>query len=96
MVVFDVLSANGEDVRGLPLRERKQWLQGNSTPLPHVRTLEYVPTYGEALFDVITDHDCEGIVRKRLDSPYRAGRQPTWRKTKNQRYSRQEALRWLG
>jgi len=31
LVVFDVLCANGEDVRELPLRERKRWLQGNVT-----------------------------------------------------------------
>jgi ATP-dependent DNA ligase len=31
---------------------------------------------------------------KRADSPYRAGRQPTWIKVKNQDYARREALRF--
>jgi ATP-dependent DNA ligase len=36
----------------------------------------------------------EEIVAKRADSPYRAGRQPTWIKIKNQDYARREALRF--
>jgi ATP-dependent DNA ligase len=36
----------------------------------------------------------EGIVAKRADSPYRAGRQPTWVKIKNRDYWRREALRF--
>jgi ATP-dependent DNA ligase len=36
--------------------------------------------------------DLGGIVAKRMDAPYLAGRQPAWRKIRNQAYSRQEAL----
>ena len=94
LVVFDVLCANGEDLRSLPLSERKQWIQRNLTSTPRLRVVDCVPIYGEALFAVVAEHDYEGIVAKRLDAPYRAGRQPTWRKVKNQRYSRREALVW--
>jgi bifunctional non-homologous end joining protein LigD len=59
-----------------------------------VRAGDYVPTHGQALFAVIAEHDCEGIVAKRLDAPYRAGRQSTWQKIKNAAYSRREALVW--
>jgi ATP-dependent DNA ligase len=38
--------------------------------------------------------DIEGIVAKRLDAPYSAGRQLAWLKIKNRKYSRQEALRF--
>jgi len=62
-------------------------------PTARVRVVDCVPTYGEALFAVVAEQNYEGIEAKRLDSPYRPGRQPTWRKIKNQRYSRQEALR---
>jgi bifunctional non-homologous end joining protein LigD len=96
LVVFDVLHADGEDLRPLPLLERKAWLQRSLTRNRHLRVVDYVPTYGEALFDVVSEHDYEGVVAKRLDAPYRAGRQLTWRKIKNQRYSRQEALRGRG
>jgi bifunctional non-homologous end joining protein LigD len=94
LVVFDVLCAGGEDLRPLPLTRRKRWLQRNLTSSPRLRVVDCVPTYGEALFAVVTEHDYEGIVAKRLDAPYRASRQPTWRKVKNQRYSRREALVW--
>jgi bifunctional non-homologous end joining protein LigD len=94
LVVFDVLCANGEDLRGLPFFARKAWLRRTVTPTARVRVVDCVPTYGEALFGVVSEHDYEGIVAKRLDAPYRAGRQPTWRKIKNQAYSRREALVW--
>jgi hypothetical protein len=38
---------------------------------------------GEALFAKVCELDLEGIVAKQSDSPYRAGRQPTWIKVKN-------------
>jgi bifunctional non-homologous end joining protein LigD len=96
LVVFDVLYADGEDLRPLPLSERKQWLQHNLSPAPRLRVVDCVPTFGEALFTVVAEHDYEGIVAKRLDTSYRAGRQPTWRKIKNPAYSRSEALVWRG
>src|SRR5687767_1715149 len=36
--------------------------------------------------------DQKGIVAKRADSPYKAGRQPIWRKIKNPRFYREEAV----
>jgi hypothetical protein len=45
-----------------------------------VRVVDRVPTFGEALFGVVTEDDCEGTVGKRFDSPYRAARQPACRK----------------
>jgi bifunctional non-homologous end joining protein LigD len=96
LIVFDVLCADGEDVRALPLSDRKQWLRRILPSVPRVRVVDYVSTYGVALFAVVTEHDYEGSVAKRLDAPYRAGRQPTWRKIKNQAYSRREALVWRG
>jgi ATP-dependent DNA ligase len=56
--------------------------------------IESIPTHGEALFAAIAAHEVEGIVGKRLDASYRAGRQPSWVKIKNQQYSRREALQW--
>jgi bifunctional non-homologous end joining protein LigD len=93
LIVFDVLGADGEDLRPLSLAQRKQWLQRNVTPTPRLR-VDCVPTFGEASFAVVSEHDFEGIVAKRFDAPYRAGRKPTWRKVKNAAYSRREALVW--
>jgi bifunctional non-homologous end joining protein LigD len=96
LIVFDVLWADGEDLRPLPLTQRKRWLQRNVTSTPRLRVVDCVPTFGDALFTIVTEHDYEGIVAKRLDAPYRSGRQSTWRKVKNQAYSRREALVWRG
>lgn len=52
--------------------------------------------HGEALFREIAPHDQEGMVAKRLDARYLAGRQPTWLKIKNRAYSRRGAIEWQG
>jgi bifunctional non-homologous end joining protein LigD len=96
LVVFDVLRAGADDLRPHPLWRRKAWLQRNFIPSRRLQLIDAAPTHGEALFAAISAQDFEGIVAKRLDAPYRAGRQPTWRKIKNGGYSRQEALRWHG
>jgi ATP-dependent DNA ligase len=49
-----------------------------------------------ALFHAIALEDHEGIVAKRADAPYRAGRQPAWVKIKNRNYSRRAAVEWQG
>lgn len=95
LVVFDVLWTDDEDLRPLSLAQRKRWLHRNVTSTPCLRVVDCVPTYGEALFTIVTEHDYEGIVAKRLDAPYRSGRQATWRKVKNAAYSRREAV-WRG
>ena len=95
LVVFDLLHDDG-DVRHLPLVERRARLQERVAGAAGIQVVEAIPTHGEALFAAIVEQDHEGIVAKRLDAPHRAGRQPTWRKVKNQRCSRQEALRWRG
>ena len=48
------------------------------------------------VFHVIVEHDHEGIVAKRIDAPYRAGRQSTWVKIKNRAYSSRDAVVWHG
>ena len=49
-------------------------------------------SHGEALFAKAVELDIGGIVAKRLDAAYSAGRQLAWLKIKNRNYSRQEAL----
>ena len=43
-------------------------------------------------FVPIAAQDFAGTVGKRLDSPYKAGRQPSWLKIKNPDYSSKEVL----
>ena len=92
LVIFDVLQAGEVDLRPLSLAERKAWLRAHMTSHPRLRLSDTVETRGEALFAAIAAQGFEGIVGKRLDSPYKAGRQPSWVKIRNPDYPRKEAL----
>ena len=90
--VFDVLMLDGEDLRGLPLLERKKILEGCIVQgAPNVQFVDHVETKGEAPYEDICALDMEGIVAKPLESPYRLikGRNPWW-KIKNPNYSQAE------
>ena len=92
LCVFDVLVANGCDVRALPLGERKQRLRAIVEDAPGIQLVSALEAHGEALFAKAVELDIEGIVAKRLDAAYSAGRQLAWLKIKNRNYSRQEVL----
>src|SRR5688572_11599926 len=83
--VFDVLWADGEDLRGTPLRERQKRLAAAVTPMGAVRLHEPFQEEGKALFKAAQEQGLEGIVAKRLDSPYIEGRSAAWIKIKAQR-----------
>lgn len=79
-VVFDVVRVLGQDVTGLPLRDRRALLEQLDLAGPHVQV---PPTYpdGGALHAATLDQGLEGIVSKALDSPYRPGtRSSEWLK----------------
>jgi bifunctional non-homologous end joining protein LigD len=83
---FDLLFVEGEDLRPLPLRDRKARLQelieglkGKHAGLQHV---EHFETPGDAVLQSACRMHLEGIVSKELDAPYRSGRAGSWVKTK--------------
>jgi len=80
--VFDVLWADGRDVRPRPLRERKGILQDLVTFAGPLRFTEHVNTDGEAYFRQACASGWEGVIAKRADAPYRAGRSRDWLKFK--------------
>ena len=85
--VFDVLFAGGEDLRPLPLDERKARLKVLADELPkaaaqHIRYVDHFVTAGQAVLDSACRMHLEGIVSKRLDAAYRSGRTETWLKAK--------------
>jgi bifunctional non-homologous end joining protein LigD len=82
MYVFDVLWADGRDVRALPLRERKRLLRGLLSFRDPLRFTEHRDTDGEAYWREACGNGWEGIVAKRADSPYRPGRTRDWLKFK--------------
>jgi bifunctional non-homologous end joining protein LigD len=81
--VFDLLFAAGEDLRPLPLTERKRRLKAavEAAP-PTVRFVEHFVAAGEAVLLSACRMDLEGIVSKRLDSPYASGKGEAWVKSK--------------
>jgi bifunctional non-homologous end joining protein LigD len=79
LCAFDLLQFNDMDVRSLPIEERK--LLGKSHP-----GIEFNRTFdveGSIVFHHACKLGCEGIVSKRLGSPYRSGRSADWIKVKN-------------
>jgi bifunctional non-homologous end joining protein LigD len=86
---FDLLWLDGDDLRLLPLEERKrqltELLPADTGPLYKILTLE---EHGRALFGAIRKLDLEGIVAKRKSDPYHSA--TTWYKIKNPGYSQGE------
>jgi bifunctional non-homologous end joining protein LigD len=80
--LFDVLYADGRDTRPLPLLERKKVLRSLLTFDGPLRFTEHRDTEGEAYFREACAAGWEGLVAKRADAPYRAGRTKDWLKFK--------------
>jgi bifunctional non-homologous end joining protein LigD len=80
--VFDVLRAEGRDVRQLPLLERKKVLKqllSYGGPLKHT---VYRSQNAEAYWEEAQRSGWEGLIAKRADSHYVAGRSRDWLKFK--------------
>ena len=82
--LFDVLWADGRDLRPLPLMERKQVLAGLLTFGDPIRQTTHRTDDGEAYYARACASGWEGLVVKRGDSPYRPGRSRDWLKFKCQ------------
>jgi bifunctional non-homologous end joining protein LigD len=82
--LFDVLWANGRDVRELPLRQRKQVLRQILSFGKAIRFTTHRTNNGEAYYAYACASGWEGLVVKRADSPYRPGRSKDWLKFKCQ------------
>ena len=84
---FDLLYLNGADLRAVPLLERKAALQKLLEKKPKtaeiLRYSEHVQGQGAEFFARAKERGLEGIVSKRADSSYRAGRSRDWQKSKS-------------
>jgi ATP-dependent DNA ligase len=76
------LWAGGRDVRPLPLLERKKILRGLLSFDDPLRFTEHRDTEGEAYYREACAQGWEGLIAKRADAPYRAGRTKDWLKFK--------------
>ena len=83
---FDLLWLDGSDLRDRPLLERKKLLRKLLSRRP--KSVLYVDhvTSGTELFQVICDHDMEGVVAKQASAKY-TPEATTWVKIKNRQYS---------
>ena len=84
LCAFDLIELEGEDLRRAPIEHRKRKLAKLvRSPHPGIVLNEHYDGDGEIVFEHACKLGCEGIVSKRLGSPYRSGRSPHWVKVKN-------------
>ena len=88
---FDLLFADGMDLRPLPLGERKQQLkkllearakESDKGKARLIRYVEHFETGGDAILQSARKLSLEGIVSKKLSAPYQSGRSENWTKAK--------------
>ena len=86
LVAFDLIERDGEDLRDLPLIERKRRLGrliGKTKNRRAIQYGEHLKGNGASVLDYVCRLGLEGIVSKRVDAPYRSGPSKTWLKSKN-------------
>jgi bifunctional non-homologous end joining protein LigD len=79
---FDLLHCDGYDLRRSPLIERKQLLQRLLHTTERIRFSDHQVERGKEIFELAKANGLEGIVAKRLDSPYVSERSTSWVKLK--------------
>lgn len=81
---FDLLFADGKDLRALPLSERKARLEKMlaKAKSERIRYVEHFATGGDTVLQSACRMALEGIVSKRSGDPYRSGRTESWSKAK--------------
>ena len=84
---FDLLFADGEDLRRLPLGERKarlkKLLEARPKAKPDRSAMSSISRAdGDAILESARKLSLEGIVSKKLGAPYRSGRSESWTKAK--------------
>nr|WP_245607257.1 non-homologous end-joining DNA ligase [Pseudonocardia spinosispora] len=83
LYLFDVLVLDGQDVTRLPLRDRKVLLRDAVDFTDPLRYSAHRNTDGEKYLRDACEAGWEGLIAKRADAPYRAGRRSdTWLKFK--------------
>ena len=85
LYAFDLIEHDGDDLRDLPLIERKRRLARliGRAKRRSIQFTEHLTGDGPTVFEHVCRMGLEGIVSKRTDAPYRSGPSKTWVKTKN-------------
>jgi bifunctional non-homologous end joining protein LigD len=83
-IAFDLLYMDGRSLVTMPVEDRKQLLQELIVPSERVLVSQAEATEGRAIFQLAQSQNLEGIVAKKLGSPYRPGkRTKEWLKIKS-------------
>ena len=85
LITFDLLRDGDEDIRGLPLNERRARLKAHLEPhlSTTLRISEQAENDGRALHARALGEGWEGLIVKEVRAPYQSGRRsPAWRKLK--------------
>ena len=93
LVAYDIMEADGQDLRPEPLEERRKRLarllsRRNKALRDGIQLSEAITGDGATIFRHACWMDLEGIVSKRLGSRYVSGRTRAWLKTKNPNFER--------
>jgi bifunctional non-homologous end joining protein LigD len=85
LFAFDLIELEGDDLRDLPLIERKRRLARliGKAKRRAIQFVEHLTGDGPTVFEHVCRFGLEGIVSKRADAPYRSGPSKTWVKSKN-------------
>ncbi len=85
LYAFDLLFQGREDLRTLPLSERKARLEkllGAQSASSQIRYVAHLQSNAEAVLASACKIGLEGIISKKLDAPYASGRSDRWLKAK--------------
>ncbi|HZQ53119.1 MAG TPA: DNA ligase D [Bryobacteraceae bacterium] len=82
LFLFDILYADGYDLRGVPLEERKRLLSKLVNAEDPIRISDVFDAEGEQMLEAARKMEIEGIVGKDRRSPYEGGRSTRWLKIK--------------
>jgi bifunctional non-homologous end joining protein LigD len=80
LFVFDLIAFEDFDLRLLPLVERKALLTRLLPRAGPLRYADHIEEQGEAFYAEVLRLGLEGIVGKRAEAPYKAGRSSQWQK----------------
>jgi bifunctional non-homologous end joining protein LigD len=95
-VVFDLLELGGESLVDLPYENRRHLLTELVEAGSNWRVTEAWIGGGQDLLDVMEERGMEGLIAKRLGSPYEVGRRSAnWRKLKVRRQQEMVVGGWL-
>ncbi|ACL69103.1 ATP dependent DNA ligase [Halothermothrix orenii H 168] len=86
-ITWDILGLNNNDLTRTPLLERKKILQNYIQESNRLKRSKYIKEKGKELYEMAEEEGLEGIVAKKVNSPYEFKRSKYWYKIKIWQYT---------